>query len=114
MQLGNLLLFARDTAGAINSFKTAVDLRAHDGWVRYLYGNTLLEAGRLEEAAAELKQATVLEPYFAAPYYGVARASELRGDRTEAVTWYRQFLEHASRADRLRTTVEARLRELGS
>jgi tetratricopeptide (TPR) repeat protein len=114
IRVGTLSLVAGDTAAALSSFKTALDIQPRNGWIRSVYGHTLLLAGKLAEAATELKQATVLEPWFAAPYHALGRVSDLQNNRAEAVDWYRKFLERASQRDTKRAEVEARLREAGS
>ncbi len=113
MRMGSLALLDGDTLTALNSFKLSVDVQPDDAWTRYVYGHTLLEAGRLDEAVAELEAAADLESVFAAPHYDLARAAELRGDTAGAILQYTRFLERVSRSDAVRAVAQARLRALG-
>jgi hypothetical protein len=114
LRLGELALLAGDTTTALTAFRTAVDIRPNDGWIRYVHGYALLHAGQLDDAVRDLTRATELEPYFAAPYYYLARAAELRERNAEASGLYRQFLERASKRDQNRPAAEARLRQLAA
>jgi tetratricopeptide (TPR) repeat protein len=113
VRIGVLSLVSGDTTAALTSFKTAVDIQPANGWIRSVYGNTLLAAGKYDEAITELKQVTVIEPWFSAPYHALGRAADLKGDQPNARVWYRRFLELASQRDPKRAEIEARVRQLG-
>src|SRR5207244_4015851 len=65
MRLGLLALGARDTATAVNELSLAAQLAPNEPHVRYLHAYGLIGAARYAEAAAELRKAIELEPYYA-------------------------------------------------
>ena len=66
---------------------------------RELLGDMLLAAGRYGEAREAYRATLVREPGRARSLYGVARASELAGDRAGARSGYREFLKLMAKAD---------------
>jgi len=80
VRLARIALMAGDTATALDSFATAIDIRPDDAWLRYVHGTLLSQASRLDEALRELKQATQLEPLFASPWYELGRAADLQAE----------------------------------
>ena len=108
VSLAEIALVQGDTATALSELALATELRAADAGVRLMYGQALLDAKRADEAAEQLRQAIAHEPFFALPYYHLARALEAQGKGPEAAAQYRDFLARAPKA--LGETGEARTR----
>jgi tetratricopeptide (TPR) repeat protein len=113
LHLASLALSARDSATALVEARIAAEIRPEDPVVQLFLGYTLFSAHRPAEAIEHLRAATVADPYFALPYYYIGQASELAHDTSAALTAYRAFLAHASRADNLRPSAEEALAVLG-
>jgi tetratricopeptide (TPR) repeat protein len=98
-----------DLETARREYDQAIELYGRDGFVRFDYGTVLLQAGRHEEALAQLDTAIALEPYFAAAHFNRAVALDRLGRPAAAAAEYREFLRRAPRrlAD---YTAEARRR----
>jgi tetratricopeptide (TPR) repeat protein len=60
---------------------------------RYEQGRAHFREGRYREAIVELKAALALDPGSPNLIYNVAYASELLGDLTQAIRYYRQYLD---------------------
>ena len=73
---------------------------------RELLGYMLLEANRPAEALVEFEATTRKEPNRFRGLYGAARAAEAAGQRTKAVTFYKQLLQVASEPDAKRPELE--------
>jgi tetratricopeptide (TPR) repeat protein len=58
----------------------------------YKRGRANYEAGRYREAVGDLKAALQLDPYSPNLVYNVARVSELLGELSEAIYYYRRYL----------------------
>ena len=114
IQLAQLALAEGDTATALSEFALAVSVAPEDAGIRYLNGSILADAGRLEEAEAELRQAAELEPLFAAPYRELAEVLERQGRMTDAAAMYREYLSRASRRAEDRQEIERRLQRLAT
>lgn len=113
LHLASLALNSRDSATALTEARIAAEIRPEDPVVQLFLGYTLLSAHRPDEAIEHLRAATVADPYFALPYYYIGQASEIAHDTSAALTAYRAFLAHASRADNLRPSAEEALAVLG-
>lgn len=76
------------------AFRRALELDPTDSYVRVRLGHLLLEAGRVEEAATELRRvggdATARSRYLAALF--AAEAAERQGDATAAAARYQEAL----------------------
>lgn len=112
VQLSYLALDAKDTTTALNEMDLAVQIRGDDAGLRYLYGYALLMSGKAKEAEVQLRKASELDPVFAAPHHGIARALEAQGRSGDAVAEYQRFLAMASRQDLRRAEVEQRVKAL--
>jgi tetratricopeptide (TPR) repeat protein len=112
VQLGFLALEASDTTTAVSEFDLAVQIAADDPVLRYQYGYTLQELGRVKEAEEQLRKAIALEPEYAAPYFTLAMALASQGRDAEAVAELRTFLARAPRNDLRRGEATQHLAQL--
>ncbi|HEU0054912.1 MAG TPA: hypothetical protein VFQ39_17120 [Longimicrobium sp.] len=113
--LAQLALAAGDTASALSEMALAVELAPSDAALRYDYGVLLARSGaRAGEAAAELKRAAELEPYYAAPHFILGVMHDGSDLRDEALEHYRAFLERAARDDPQRARAQARVAALAA
>jgi tetratricopeptide (TPR) repeat protein len=101
-----------DTAGALASFAMATQINEKDGSLRFAYGTTLLAAGQFTEAVEQLQRASELEPYFALPYFELARALEGAGRPADALETYRAFVARASATEERRGQARQRIVQL--
>lgn len=92
VELADLALAQGDTTTALSELALAVELRGTDAGARLLYGQTLARAKRTDEAMTQLRAAIAEEPYFALPYFHLARALEGEGRAAEAAAQYREYL----------------------
>ncbi|HJU89913.1 MAG TPA: tetratricopeptide repeat protein [Gemmatimonadaceae bacterium] len=97
--LAYLDLVEGDTTSAIVEFENAVQLKPDDPVLRYNFGVTLLGAGQLDRAEAQLRRAIEIEPFYALPRFYLGRTLELRGRDQEAMDTYREFYARAARED---------------
>lgn len=90
--LGDARLNVGFAAGAAEAYRQAVALAPREPMLRRNYAFSLLRAGRLAEAAAQLDRAEKLEPK--APLLALHRAelAQARGDRAEALRWAAEAL----------------------
>jgi tetratricopeptide (TPR) repeat protein len=95
--LGDLAQVARDTATALQEYDLAVQLRGEDPYLRHHYGNALLAAGRAEDAAVQFEKAVELEPFYARPWFQLAKASDKLGRKARAIEAYQAFMQRAAR-----------------
>jgi hypothetical protein len=110
-------LASGDTAGALTLAKAAADSEevtdkhpvtpAELLPARELEGDMLLLVGRPAEARVAYRATLARERGRARSMYGLARSAELAGDRTGAVTSYRDFLHQMAKADSGRAEVVA-------
>ncbi|HET6232475.1 MAG TPA: hypothetical protein VFE05_20535 [Longimicrobiaceae bacterium] len=112
VRLSALSLAAGDTAGAIGELDLAVQIQPNDAALRYNYGFALGTAKKFEEAAEQFRKATELEPWFAGPYYMLARIYDASGMEAEATQSYRAFVARAARRDPYLLIATQRLAEL--
>ena len=99
MRLGLLALGVRDTATALSELALAAQIAPDEPHVRYLQGYALIGARHYDEAAAELRRAIALEPFYALPYLSLGRVLEQLKKGEEALAAYEQFLDRSSRTD---------------
>ncbi|HEV2148296.1 MAG TPA: hypothetical protein VGR37_12900, partial [Longimicrobiaceae bacterium] len=111
--LAMLAQAAGDTATALAELDLAVQIRGDDALLRYDYGQVLAHAGKHAEAAEQLRRATELEPWFAAPYALLGGMLEATGKPAEGLESYRAFFARAGRTHPLREGVRARMAALG-
>ena len=110
--LGDLAMQRGDTVVAVGEYRQAVDLRPADGGLRAAYALALLQASSPAEAVKQLKAAIELEPYFAQPYFVLARVFDNSGFQEEALSNYEQFLARSALTRTERTWVQTRVTEL--
>lgn len=77
---------------AVDYFRQAVEIAPDVYDFRRNYGLTLFRLGRFVEAESELRQAIELDPSEALGYENLARTRLARGDTTEAIRLYREYV----------------------
>jgi tetratricopeptide (TPR) repeat protein len=112
LQLAFMALDAKDTTTALAEMELATQLRPDDAATQYLYGFTLVTAGKAAAAQSHLEKAIALNPVFAAPKFIYAKLLDLASFTEEATAEYKRFLAAASKNDLRRKEVEARLTAL--
>lgn len=86
-----------DTTTAVAELALAAQLRPGDAGTRLLYGDALAVTGSHDEAEAEYQAAIAEEPYFALPYFQLARLYDARGKAPQAIEQYRAFVARSAR-----------------
>ena len=114
VQLGYIALEAKDTTTALSEMDLAVQIRADDPTLRYIYGYTLAVSGKYKDAEEQLRKAIEVNPVFAAPYHVLGQVLDGQGKAVEARAQYQSFLLRASQQDMRRKEAEERLRELAA
>ncbi|HKG91275.1 MAG TPA: tetratricopeptide repeat protein [Gemmatimonadaceae bacterium] len=109
--LADLSLATGDTATALSELELAVQLRGDDGELRQRLGVMLVSAGRLDEAVTQLREAVKLEPYFARSYLYLARILEHQ-QNTDAIGYYKSFIQLAEAADPQLPSAKTQLADL--
>ena len=91
-ELGDARLNIGFAAGAADAYRQAVALAPREPMLRRNYGDSLIRAGRLDEAARQLDAAEKLEP--AAPLLALHRAelAQARGDQVGTQRWAEETL----------------------
>jgi len=102
------------TSEALDYFRQALTEEA-GGWDIDVFEDCLAEAyaklGRFDEAAAEYERILGLNPNYPLAAFNYAKVLDQLGRQTEAVEYYRRFLESWKDADRdVRQVIEARRR----
>lgn len=97
VELAELALRQSDTTTALSELAIATDIRGGDASVRLRYGLVLSGVKRLDDAAAQYRLSIKAEPYFALPYFYLARTLESQQRAPEAVIEYRAFVSHAAK-----------------
>ena len=114
VQLGYIALEAKDTTTALSEMDLAVQIRADDPTLRYIYGYTLAVSGKYKDAEVQLRKAIELDPPFAAPYHVLGQVLDGQGKGSDALSQYQGFLARASQQDMRRKEAEERVRELAA
>lgn len=112
-RLGMLALSERDTATAVRELQQAVELRGDDAMLRLQLAVVLVAAGRAGDAPTHLEKAIALEPWFAAPYFAIARLYEAYEMKDQAVKSYADFVARVPASDPRLPEVRTRLAALG-
>ena len=112
VDLAEIALVQGDTATALSELALAVELRGTDPGVRLRYGDALAGAKQPDEAAVQYRAAIEHEPYFALPYYQLARVLDTQGKRSEAAEQYRAFIARSPRNREELAAAQKRLAEL--
>lgn len=110
--LAELDLAASDTAGAIAEMDLAVQLNPGDPVVHYTYAEILVHARRDAEAAAHLRRAIALDPYYAPPHLLLALLADVEQFSSDAIAEYEAYVRVASKKDEHLRPAQARLKEL--
>lgn len=114
VHLGYVALSLKDTATALNEMDLAVQIRAEDPMLHYVYGYTLGTAKKYAECEAQLKKAAELEPLFALPHAVLGQIYEEQQKPQDALKSYREYLARAARGDTRREGIQARVTALSS
>ncbi len=114
VRLAGAALALADTAAGLAELALAVDVEPQEPALRLFHGLVLYKAGRLTEAAGQLKKALEVDPYYAAPHLHLGRVYQAQGRKVEAIEQYRSFLAHAARDDSDRHAVIGLLAALGA
>ena len=96
--LGAMSLVLGDTAMAISEYQQALELNPSDLVTRYNFALVLMNAGQRDQAVELLKAVVEAEPYFAAPWYYLARILDVQGKHAEAMTYYTGFIPRAPKS----------------
>jgi tetratricopeptide (TPR) repeat protein len=113
-RLAQLDLARNDTTGALSEMELAVQLQPGDPSLRYRYADVLVHATRDADAAAQLRKAIALDPWYGAPHLLLARIADVEQYTGDAIAEYQRYLEVASKTDRQLLVAKARLAELTS
>jgi tetratricopeptide (TPR) repeat protein len=98
-RLAGVAMALRDTASALTELDAALGLEGSDPVLRLYDGVVLHAVGRDDEAAAQLRCAIELDPYYAKPYYWLGVVYRAQGKATDAIRQYSLFLAHAAHQD---------------
>ena len=112
VDLAEIALAQGDTTTALSELALAAELRGTDAGVRLRYGDALASAKQLDEAVVQYKAAIEHEPWFALPYYQLARALDVQGKPAEAAEQYRAFVVRSARNREELVVAQKRLAEL--
>ena len=114
VELADIALKQSDTTTALSELALAVELRPSDAGVRLRYGDALAAAGRSEEATAQYRAAIEHEPWYAQPYFHLARVLDDDGKVGDAVEQYRAYIARAPRGRTEITEAEKRITALAA
>jgi Flp pilus assembly protein TadD len=90
--LGDARLNVGYAAGAAEAYRQAVALAPKEPMLRRNYAYSLIRAGRLAEASAQVDRAEKLEPGVPLSALHRAELAKARGDRVEALRWATEAL----------------------
>jgi tetratricopeptide (TPR) repeat protein len=111
-QLAFLALNGKDTTTALAEFDLAVQLRADDDGLQYLYGFILTATGKPADAEPHLRKAISLNPVYAAPHFILAQILERSSMTADAAKEYATFLSLAASTDLRRNEATTRVAAL--
>ena len=114
VQLAYLALDGRDTTTALSEMDLAVQIRADDPVLHYIYGYALATSGRYEDAEKELRKSIQVDPVFATPYHVLGQILEALGKESDALAQYQSFLARASQSDVRRKEASDLVRDLAA
>jgi tetratricopeptide (TPR) repeat protein len=112
--LGDVAMRAGDTTTALGEYQLAVQLKGDDAALHFGYGMALLQARHATDAADQFQKATENDPYFALPYFYLARLYDVSEMSGEARDYYQRFLARAPRLMNERTVAQQRLTALAA
>jgi tetratricopeptide (TPR) repeat protein len=110
--LGLLALKDGDTTTALNELDLAVQIKDAEPMVRLFYGYLLTQAGRFDNAEAQLTKAIELEPFYARSYQLLAEMYEKQRKPARAIAYYEAYLARAARNDAPRESIARHLEAL--
>ncbi len=113
-RLAQLDLARSDTVAALSEMDLAIQLNPSDPALRYEYAELLVHAKRDGDAAAQLRKAIDLDPYYGAPHLLLALIADVEGYTYDAIREYRSYVDVASRTDEHLKLARTRLKELGA
>jgi tetratricopeptide (TPR) repeat protein len=113
-RLAQLALADNDTTSALAEMDLAVQLAPGDPALRYRYADALVHARRDGDAAAQLRKAIALDPWYGAPHLLLARIADVEQYTDDAIDEYRKYLAVASRTDYQYLVAKERLSKLTS
>ena len=90
----------------------AVQLQPDDPTLRYRYAEVLVRAKRDGDAAAQLRKAIALDPWYGRPHLLMARIADVEQYTDDAITEYKAFLAVASKTDHQLLIARVRLSKL--
>jgi tetratricopeptide (TPR) repeat protein len=97
--LARLDLVQGDTAAALTEMDLAVQLQPDDPALRFRYAEVLVRARHDADAAAQLRKAIALDPWYGAPHLLMARIADVEQYTDDAIAEYRTFVGIASKTD---------------
>ncbi|HEU0014560.1 MAG TPA: tetratricopeptide repeat protein [Longimicrobium sp.] len=112
VRLALISLAEGDTAAAVAALELATQVATVEPSVSYMFANVLAQAGRLDDAAAQLEKTIAAAPHYAAPHALLGLVRDHQGNAAAAVAAYQGFLARAPRADARRPQLEARVAAL--
>jgi predicted Zn-dependent protease len=83
----------------LSELELAVQLAPDNPVLRLNYAFRLVEAAKEDDAITQLRKATEVEPYYAAPYNLLGRILDAHDKSSDAIEQYNKFLAHASQRD---------------
>jgi len=113
-RLAQMTLAKGDTTGALSEMDIAVQLQPGDPVLRFRYADVLVHARRDGDAAAQLRKAIAIDPYYGAPHLLFARIADVEHYTDDAVAEYKSYIAVAARTDKQLLVAKARLAELTS
>lgn len=110
--LGALSLAKGDTAAALSEMEIGAQVAPGDGYLAFIYGRTLVYAGKDAQALEQLKRSAALEPYYPEPHVYLAAIYDASGYTAEATAEYTAFVNLSSQRDARVAKAKARLATL--
>jgi tetratricopeptide (TPR) repeat protein len=110
--MASLAVTSGDTATAITELALAVEIAPNEADLHYEYGMLLLAANKVVESAAEMKKATELNPYYAAPHFFLGVMHDAASMTEDALEHYRAYLARAANDDSHLARARARVAAL--
>lgn len=112
LQLALIALSGKDTTAALSEFDLAVQMRADDAGLQYLYGYVLVASGKAADGEPHLRKAIELDPVYAAPHFTLAQILEAAAFDAEAAQEYTTFLALSATSDMRREAAKAKADKL--
>jgi tetratricopeptide (TPR) repeat protein len=97
--LGLALLNAGNARGALDEYRTALELAGEEPLLLKEYADALYGAGQYPEAAEQLSRLVRIAPEWAVPWRSLGNASLRAGRKPEAIEAFTAYLARAPRSD---------------